>query len=137
MKQYSKHRELQSKADELRKEGKVEEALFYESQALKLRQLERVQIDMQQEKKRLRHLQKSTKYLDWEIFDGIGNHLIASRDGVPIFEIKREMVLYSLKILHAPTQERYKNTINTASHLTRLKNKADKICQEHYIPYEK
>lgn len=136
MRQYSESRILQAKAEELRRAGKLEEAIFMEAKANQQRHLEKIQLDIQKEKKRLSAIQKPTKNLDWEIFDGTGNHLIASRKGVPLFEIKRGAALYSLKILHTPTQERYEKTINTASHLTRLKNKADKICQEFYLPYE-
>jgi len=125
-----------SKAEELRRAGKTDEAVFLESQARQIKQLEKIKVDIQEEKKRMSILQHPTDNLEWEIFDGAGNHLIASRNGVPLFEIKRGAALYNLKILHGPTQERYQKTINTASQLTRLKNKADKICKEHYIPFE-
>lgn len=125
-----------SQAEQLRRAGKIDEAVFLESQARQLRQLEKISVDLDKERKRMSSIQQDTPNLEWEIFDGAGNHIIASRKGVPLFEIKRGSALYNLKILHGPTQERYEKTINTSTQLNRLKNKADKICKEHYIPFE-
>ena len=80
-------------------------------------------------------IEKETTNLQWQIQDGAGNHLMGLRDGVPLFEITRGTTLYNLKILDAPTKERFAKNITTSVQINRLKNKADKICKEHYIPF--
>jgi hypothetical protein len=137
MTQYSRATELRAQADELRRNGKMDEAAFLEAQARHLRKIEKFEIDRKEQQRLIEAICQPTKNLEWQIADKIGNHLIGYHKGIEMFEIKRGSALYSMNILHQPTQTRYEKNISTSTQLNRLKNKADKICKEYYIPFEK
>lgn len=80
-------------------------------------------------------IQTSTKNLDWTAKDLIGNVLVGSHNEKPLFEIKRGTLVYTLKILNEEIKERNKIAFSTSTQLNRLKNKADKICKEHYVSH--
>lgn len=82
-------------------------------------------------------IQASTKNLNWTAKDLVGNILVGAHKGRILFEIRRGILVYTLTILDKKVKGRNKLPISTSTQLTRVKNKADKICKEHYIPYLK
>lgn len=82
-------------------------------------------------------IQASTKNLQWAAKDLVGNVIVGYYEDTPLFEIKRGTLVYTMTILDKSVAKRNKLPFSTSTQLNRVKNKADKICQEHYIPHLK
>ena len=82
-------------------------------------------------------IQSPTKNLKWSAKDLVGNVIVGFHDDKPLFEIKRGTLVYTLTILDKKVAKRNKLPFSTSTQLNRVKNKADKICKEHYIPHLK
>ena len=130
-------RDLKSQAQSLRNEGKADEAQILESLAHKVDRAERTSDKLKSMQEAVNKMEKKTPALSWQLGDLVGNELIGFHDGERLFEIKRGTLVYTLYILDEDVKKRNRITFSTSTQLNRMKNKADKICQEHYIPYLK
>ena len=93
--------------------------------------------DLDAIEERIAQLEQKTKNLTWEAEDIGGRVLIGMHDEVPLFRISRGTLIYTLNIMDEDVKERNRIKFSTSTQINRLKNKADSICEKHYIPHLK
>lgn len=91
--------------------------------------------DLEKFQERISLMEQDTKNLSWKAQDVGGAVLIGMHDDIPLFRITRGTLIYTLHILDEKVKERNQIKFSTSTQLNRLKNKADGICQAHYIPF--